>query len=440
MKNLKLVYLIFIITFTAYGQNDCDKALEFQDEININNSGKTVKEIHTWLKSSSFREYASSFAAGGGVEFPIDGIPVGFDASTTDTDYQKLYDAIDKGDSYFYSNEFKQNLYKKTLKEKAYDVWLECIKLKTANQIPTIKEQNNIIGEITNVGDDFFILKLKWKPTAGINTVKLKKPIIIGAECVDNTLFNNEISSEFISIPFYRDKQKEVQIILNTNDNRGSFSLKLPKANQIISVNTEINKLPKETFEVNGVRVIGQFTIEPISISFEIDAIRKIILSSELVGTIKFNVLDTKTELERDKIPESRQLNLKRVTDSFDEQNNWRRREFSVDNINGLEFSKKFYGKKIKKSIINNDYNYSSSLGQSKRKVPAFNEETKWSGERNYKIYITNIIFTENSMNGVLVIETGFPYSSEGVKGQSSYIPFRDTGKTTFKQSININY
>lgn len=469
MKHILLTLLIFSTTLKCFCQDDCSKALEFKDKIKINRSGNTLRDVQNWFVSQNGQEVTSSDGWDANIGFVYNGVPIKLGGGSNSADYQKLVNAINTGNKELYSNNFVDYVYKEILKPEAYKVWLECIKEKQKTlqqgaeeqtkiilgeqqtkivlgeqqtQIELAKitsEKKGLIGIITDETDESFILQIKWQPVAGVNSVKLKKPVVLGAECVDNTLFDSEIGSEFVSFPFYRDKEKQVKVVINTTDNRGSLSFTLSKAKQQLSLNTTAFKLPADKYLVNDIPVNGQFTIDPINISIEIDEVRKMILSSVVTGTVHFNILSLSSTGIKNGIDDSHQLNLERYVDYFDESG-YRRRLLSSENVVGIEFSKKFWGRNIQKSTINNDYVYTTALGQSKRVSPSFHEETKWSGEHNYKIYLTNIIIDGSSIKGVLVIETGFPYASTGVEGKPGYKPWRDTGKTTFSVKIASSF
>jgi len=250
MKKILLSFGLIILTTGCYCQDDCSKALEFKDIIKIHKTGNTIQDIHNWFISQNGREVTSSDGWDADIGFVYNGQPVSLGGGSNSGDYEKIVNAINTGNKSVFNNKFEDYVYKQILKPEAFNVWIECIKEKRKAQIELERLKNEIeigkqktaialakinsekkglIGVISNETDESFILKLKWQPALGVNTVKIKAPIVTGATYNTNALdLNDEIGSEYISIPFYKIKNKIVSLSINTVGGRfGSFDTTL---------------------------------------------------------------------------------------------------------------------------------------------------------------------------------------------------------------------
>lgn len=252
MKKILLSFGLIILTIGCYCQDDCSKALEFKDIIKIHKTGNTRQDILNWFISQNGREVTSSNGWDADIGFVYNGQPVSLGGGSNSGDYEKISKAINTGNESVFNHKFEDYVYKQILKPEAYNVWIECIKekrktqielesLKNTREIELGKQKTNIalakiksekkglIGEISNETEESFILKLKWQPALGVNTVKIKAPIVTGATYNKNALdLNDEIGSESISIPFYKIKNSIVSLTINTVGGRfGSFDTTL---------------------------------------------------------------------------------------------------------------------------------------------------------------------------------------------------------------------
>lgn len=241
MKKFILCFSFLQYTFFLYSQDNCGIALQFKDKIVINQTGNTTQDIHNWFISQNGQEYASSDGWDGNIGFVYNGTPVKLGGGSTSNDYEKLVEGINSGNKSLFSSDFKNYIYKEILKPESYEKWLECIKsnnqtaidlarLKSNVQIAEINSQKKgLIGEITEETEESFILKLKWVASMGVNSVKIRKPIVSGATYnLDAIDLNQEIGSEYVSIPFYKESGKNILIAINTFINgQGSFSAKI---------------------------------------------------------------------------------------------------------------------------------------------------------------------------------------------------------------------
>jgi hypothetical protein len=251
MKKIPLLLVFLCCHIYLSAQSDCDQPLKYKDKIVINNSGNSTQDIHNWIVSKNGQEFMSSNGWDANAKFMYDGIPVGLGGGESNSDYSKIVQGINSGNKALFGSDFKEYIYKEILNPISYEKWIDCIKSNNQTKIELAKIESNsktkgLIGEITDETEDSFILKLKWVASVGVYTVKIRKPIVLGAtynqEAID---FDQEIGSEFVSIPFYKEPGKNISITINTTINgQGSYSAKIEP-----SFNTR-----KNSFSYNNVK------------------------------------------------------------------------------------------------------------------------------------------------------------------------------------------
>jgi hypothetical protein len=325
MKKALLSIVVFVFVFTAISQDDCSKALEFKDIIKINRSGNTFQDVHNWFISQNGREVTSSSGWDANVAFTLYGVPIKLGGGSNSADYEKLANAINTGNKAVFIDNFVDFVYKEILKPEAYEAWINCIKEKQKTQIELGKqrtivetgkqqveiekgkqqvemvrikiEQKGLMGMITDETDESFVLKLKWQPTVGVNSVKIQTPIVRGAKYIQNAIdLNAEIGTEYVSIPFYKIKGSNVSIIINTVGNVGSFSATLKPTSKSYQKTFNLDgALSKDAYHVHdfdeysGVLFTGDYLFKP-NISLTKNNSSDIVEQSTITGTIEIKI------------------------------------------------------------------------------------------------------------------------------------------------------
>ena len=267
---------MFTCNLLALCQTGCEAAIIYRDKIQIRETGNTLKDLQQFFLSEFQKQTESNSSQGGGINVPLKKLKLGVKYDKNKSEYENVVSAINSGSGYLFTDEFKKDIYKEVLNPDAYNKWIECIRLNTELEKHKIelelanRENKNLIGKIVDNTKESFVLKIKWNPSLGVNHVKLKPFVVDGAEYNANAFdINEEIGSEFVSIPFYKIRGKQVRLTVNTVGNKGSFTF----------VEVPDEKVFSGNFEPVEIKSDQQFNLSTSS--------RELRLLTENIGTLK---------------------------------------------------------------------------------------------------------------------------------------------------------
>ena len=184
-KYLLLVYFIVLhfITSSAQNADRCSDilALGFYGETKTFNSGNEVKDFKSFFEEDKLREYLKNKGSGFNLGVPIKGVTLKLNAESTNAEFQKVKDYINKGNTSNINKAYINFITQQIVDKNVVDAWSKCM----GDNSGKIGLQGSYDGDMN---DNYFTLIISFASRMGVNSCELSYVDVRGAD-YDKTFF-----------------------------------------------------------------------------------------------------------------------------------------------------------------------------------------------------------------------------------------------------------